>query len=227
MTDLLNNLSTLIETAVYLGPILALLAGILTSFSPCCLSSVPLVIAYVGGTDSKKKALKLSLVFVLGSTIMYTALAIVAVSLNQLVIFGGTWLYYLLSFILIIMVLQMWEVINIIPSTNLMSKVKQRGYKGSFLTGILSGFFAIPCSTPVLIIILTIAGTQGSLLYGIILLLLYSFGNSFLTIAAGTSFGALNEIRKSENYSKIYFFGKIIFGILALLLALYLFYLAI
>jgi len=44
----------------WLAPLLALLAGLLTSFTPCSLSSIPLVIGYVGGIgrrDTKKSLL--------------------------------------------------------------------------------------------------------------------------------------------------------------------------
>ena len=48
----LNTLGTLISESVWLAPLLALLAGVLTSFTPCSLSSIPLVIGYVGGTGT-------------------------------------------------------------------------------------------------------------------------------------------------------------------------------
>ena len=41
----LNTLSTLIAESMWLAPVLALLAGVLTSFTPCSLSSIPLVIS--------------------------------------------------------------------------------------------------------------------------------------------------------------------------------------
>ena len=38
-----------IRNNMWLAPLLALLAGVLTSITPCSLSSVPLIIGYVGG----------------------------------------------------------------------------------------------------------------------------------------------------------------------------------
>ncbi len=52
MTETLENLSQLIQTSGWLAPLLALLAGILTSFTPCSLSSIPLVIGYIGHKTS-------------------------------------------------------------------------------------------------------------------------------------------------------------------------------
>ena len=46
----LAALSESIRAGTALAPLLALLAGVATSVTPCALTSVPLVIAYVGGT---------------------------------------------------------------------------------------------------------------------------------------------------------------------------------
>ena len=50
MNNLLDNLGILIQNNYWLAPILAILAGLLTSFTPCSLSSIPLIIGYVGNT---------------------------------------------------------------------------------------------------------------------------------------------------------------------------------
>ena len=59
MTHCLNTLANLIQQYIWLAPVLALLGGLVTSFTPCSLSSVPMVIAYIGGSaknDTKKSA---------------------------------------------------------------------------------------------------------------------------------------------------------------------------
>ena len=76
----LNGLSLLIAENSWVSPLLALLAGVLTSVTPCALSSVPLVIGYVGGTSGNepKKAFRLSLTFALGMAVTFTALGTAA-----------------------------------------------------------------------------------------------------------------------------------------------------
>ncbi len=229
MNSLLESFSTIIENSYFWAPFIALIAGILTSFSPCSLSGVPLVIGYVGGTDSKdpKIALKLSLVFSVGRAIAYTALGVLAVIFGNFLRFAGNWWYLVLSVILILMVLQLWEVINILPKNNLISKNKKRGYIGAFFAGILAGLFSSPCSTPVLIVLLAIVGTSGNLLFGIVLLLLYAIGHSVLIVMAGTSIGFVNKMNESKKYEKVSNIIKITMGILILLLAFYMFYLGV
>ena len=227
MTSILNSLSNIIESNYWIAPLIALLSGLLTSFSPCSLSSIPLVIAYVGGSDSKepKKALKLSLIFSLGSALTFTTLGVIAVLLGKMIRFTGDWWYILLGILLVLMALQIWEIINIIPSNNLFTKNKKRGYIGAFIMGILSGLFSSPCSTPVLIVLLAIVSAKGSLVYGIILLLLYSIGHSVLAVIAGTSISYVKKIKESKKYKNINDIIKLIFGLLILSLAFYLFYL--
>ena len=75
MTDVLGALSDLMQTNMWLAPLLAFVAGVLTSFMPCSLSAIPLVIGYVGGTGQKstQRAFRLSLTFALGTAITFTA----------------------------------------------------------------------------------------------------------------------------------------------------------
>jgi cytochrome c-type biogenesis protein len=229
MNSLLEGLSNLIQNSLWFAPFVALFAGILTAFSPCSLSGVPLVIGYVGGADSKepKKALKLSLIFALGSALTYTTLGVVAAIFGKFIGFAGNWWFLVLSGILILMVLQLWEIIDILPKNNLLRKNKRRGYIGAFFAGILAGLFCSPCATPVLIVLLAIVSSKGSLLLGVILLLLYSIGHSVLVIAAGTSIGFVNQVNQSKKYKTIGNIVRIIFGLLILVLAFYMFYLGI
>ena len=99
----LTALSELIAGNIWLAPLFALIAGVLTAFTPCSLSSVPLVIGYVGGTAQRetKKAFKLSLVFSLGMAVTFTTLGVLASLLGQLMQGTGTWWYILLGLSLI------------------------------------------------------------------------------------------------------------------------------
>ena len=45
----MQTLGEAIRAHAWAAPLLALLAGLLTAFTPCSLSTVPLVIGYVGG----------------------------------------------------------------------------------------------------------------------------------------------------------------------------------
>lgn len=221
----LEQISAIIRQSMWLAPVLALLAGVLTSFTPCSLSSIPLVIAYVGGVGVEpKKALRLSLVFALGAAITFTALGVIAASIGRLIGSGAKWWYIVLGVLMVLMALQTWGIINLIPSTYLTGKSKRRGYLGALIAGILGGVFSSPCSTPVLIALLAIVGGNGNIFWGMLLLLLYSIGHGALAIFAGTSVGFVQKMSSSDKYGKFSAVLKTALGILILLIGFYMFY---
>lgn len=227
MDGILNGLANLIEQNAYVAPLLALLAGMLTSVTPCSLSGIPLVVGYVGGTgqDEPKRALRLSLTFALGSAITFTALGVIASMAGRLIGTSAKWWYLILGVLMVLMALQTWEVFEIIPSSYLISKNKKRGYLGALIAGILAGIFSSPCSTPVLIALLAIVAGRGSIFWGILLLLLYSVGHGILAVVAGTSVGFVRKIAKSEKYGRTSRVLKIGMGVAILGIGLYMFYL--
>ena len=164
--------------------------------------------------------------FALGMAITFTALGIIASLLGKLMHFTGSWWYIILGILMILMTLQTWEIFNFIPSTYLTSKNKKRGYLGALLAGMLGGVFSSPCSTPVLIVLLGLVASSGNIVWGIILLLLYSVGHSFLVLIAGTSYGFVQKISSSNKYGIISKILKYLMGALLLLIAFYMFYLA-
>ena len=227
INEWLETLSTLIKGNLWLAPILAILAGALTAFTPCSLSSIPLVVAYVGGTANNvtKKSFRLSLIFALGMTVTFTVLGIVASLAGKLIGRAASWWYIILGILMVLMALQTWEVFNFIPSTFLISKNTRRGYIGALIAGILGGIFSSPCATPVLIALLALVASQGKLLWGVLLLLLYSVGHSILVIIAGTSMGFVKKLTSNEKYGRASKIIKIVLGSLIILLAFYMFYL--
>lgn len=226
MTEILENLSKQIIEIGWLAPLLALVAGMLTSITPCSLSSIPLVVGYVGGIGrDTQKAFRLSVTFAAGSAVTFTALGVVASLAGSLIGTSSSWWYIVLGVLMVLMAFQTWGIFEIIPSSYLISKSTKKGYIGAFIAGILGGVFSSPCSTPVLIALLAIVAGKGSLLWGILLLLLYSLGHGILAVIAGTSIGFVKKLSGSEKYGKASTVLNIIMGGLMLLIGFYMFYL--
>ncbi len=228
MEQILESISQLIERSTLIAPLLALLAGVLTSFTPCALSSVPLIVGYVGGSGdtTAKKAFLLSLTFALGSAVTFTVLGSMASSIGRLMGAYQTWWYLILGILMMLMALQTWGLWEIIPSSYLVAKNKKKGYSGAFIAGILGGIFSSPCATPVLIVLLAVVAGSGSFLWGILLLLCYSLGHGVLAVLCGTSIGFVKKLSQSESYGKISEILKIVMGIAMALVGFYMFYLA-
>ncbi len=216
----------MIASSGWLAPLLALVAGILTSLTPCALSGIPLVVGYVGGTGqrSTKRAFLLSIVFAIGAAVTFTVLGVTASLAGRLIGTSTSWWYIALGVLMVVMALQTWGLFEIIPSSYLISKNTKKGFFGAFVAGILAGIFSSPCSTPVLIVLLAIVAGKGSVLWGILLLLLYSIGHGILAVLAGTSIGFVQKLSASKNYSRISNVLKIVMGSLILLLGFYMFY---
>ena len=98
MEGLFNTIGEIIQTQGWLAFPACFLGGIISSASPCVLAMIPLVIGYVGGyaEGSQKKAIQYSLMFTLGLTITFTVLGIIAGALGRLFGDVGSFWYYVL-----------------------------------------------------------------------------------------------------------------------------------
>lgn len=214
---------------VWLAFVIVLVAGIASSFSPCVLSSVPLVVAYVGGYagNDKKKAARYSLAFCLGLTLTFTILGVATALLGKMMAGTGSWWYLVLGVLMAAMGLQLLGVIRILPEYCGVAKGgnDKKGLAGAFLIGMMGGVLCSPCATPVLVAILSFVAVQGNIFLGIGLLGAYSIGHCTLIFLAGTSVGFVQNLAASPATERLGKILKVVLGLLVLALALYMFYL--
>lgn len=228
METLLETFAQNITANIWLAPLLALLAGMLASFMPCSLSAIPLIIAYVGGAAEKngKKAFLYSLMFAAGTAATFVTMAVVAVVAGRMLgTYSRPWLIFL-GILMIAMAFQMWEVVHFVPALNFVSKSKTRGMAGAFVAGVLGGIFSSPCSTPVLIALLSIIAVRENMLRGVVLMLFYALGYSCLALIAGTSVGFVQKLDEDKRYGAFSKIAKAVTGTVILLIGLYMLYLA-
>ena len=155
--EILNNLSEIFMDNYFLTPLIAFLAGVIASFLPCSLTSLPLLVAYISGAD-KKKAIKYSCLFAIGSTLMFVILGniinIIGIKFN----FLNKFIYIIFGVLMIICALYLLGIIKL-PSIKLNKKSYKKSPFSAILMGIISATFSSPCSTPILIAILSISTT--------------------------------------------------------------------
>lgn len=226
MGGLLNNFSNLISNNVYIVLAVSFLAGIVSSFSPCILSTLPLVIGYVGeaGAKDKKTAFKYSLFFSIGVVVTFTTLGVTFSLLGKFMNITGKWWYLVLGAIMLLVGLQL---LGVIGSHHKACKMpnRRKGFWGAFFLGILGGALSSPCSTPVLAAILAFVAQKGNVTLGALMLLLYSIGHSVLIIIVGTSVGVVQQLSMSNKSMEAGRILKIVLGILVIIMGLYLLYL--
>ncbi|MCU0553504.1 MAG: sulfite exporter TauE/SafE family protein [Syntrophales bacterium] len=158
----------------------AYLAGVLVSFTPCVYPVIPITAAVIGaqGGISAGRGLVLSLSFVLGLAVTYTAVGIFAALTGTL--FGSIQSSPLtqgaLGILFLLMGLAMLEVFHLSLERFMprpLAMTGRKGIAGSFAVGLTSGFLLGPCTAPVLAVslgvgtLLVLVGTFAGLLAGL------------------------------------------------------------
>jgi cytochrome c-type biogenesis protein len=195
--------------------------GLVTSFSPCILSMMPVMVGYIGGYGdiSKTKGFSLATTFVLGLATTFAILGLAAALFGK--VFGqiGIGWYYILAAAAIIMGLQLLGVFSFnLPGLKQMP-IRLSGYPGAYLMGLFFGLVASPCATPVLAVIMTYVAVQGDLVYGSLMLFTYGIGHGLPLIVAGTFTALLKKLPKVQCYTQHI---NYLSGVILILLGLYL-----
>ncbi len=222
MEELYHSARIAIENATLLAFPLVFLAGVATSFTPCVYPMIPVTIGYIGAKSagSKSKGFVLSLCYVLGMAVTYSALGASAAVSHKL--FGAAstspLMYFIFGNVCVLLGLNMLDVFQIpIPQFLAYRKTsRSAGYLGAFFVGVASGTVAAPCTAPVLLTLLALVAKKGSLIYGISLLFTFSIGLGFLLILVGTSASFLTSLPKSgawtERIKKALGYGMLALG---------------
>lgn len=224
---ILENLGNLITQNSWLGLIIAFVAGLLTFFTPCGLSTVPMVIAYVGGTSStRKKAFMYSVFVALGQVVVLTIYGVVLAFIGE-VFPGGIWTVIfniVMGILMVVMAYEMWGLTNFFGKTcGANIRTTKKGILGAFLVGLTGVVFSTPCSTPVLVAITGVALTSSTgWINTVLLMLCYSVGFSLLGVVCGTSIGFVRQLQTSPKFEKAAEIIKIVLGCLIFIFGMYL-----
>jgi cytochrome c biogenesis protein CcdA len=201
-------------------PIAAFFAGLVSVLSPCILPVIPAVLAY--STEEGKFR---PLAIVSGLSLSFTSMGIITS------IFGATlkaYLDYLNIFaeiLLITMAIALLfdlNIFNFFGNFSSLANSKREGLFGGLLLGLSLGIVWIPCVGSVLGSILTTVAVSGKVVYGALMLSIYSVGFSIpmLLVAYSASFSS----SKIQNISRCGFPLKKIAGLIILGVGFYMVY---
>ncbi len=224
MEGLLSQFGSLIETAPALAFGAAFLGGLLTASNPCVLVSIPLVLAYVGGSEqasSLRRSMLYALSMVSGLALTFTALGLAAALLGRLFGVQGRFWPYLIGGVCLVMGLHMLGWLPLRLGLALPLRPRGRGALGAFLLGLLFGLVSTPCAVPILAVLLAFIAAKGSVLYGGGLLLTYALGHCMLVLLAGVSMGAVRGLLASRRWAGANLWLRRGAGALILVLGLY------
>jgi len=189
-TDL--GLGTLLAEGSVLAYLVAFGGGVLTSLTPCVYPLIPITVSIFGAREasSRRHAVALSGLYVLGIAIMYSALGVGAaltgkafgsVMQNPLVI-GAV------ALVFATMAASMFGAFELQLPPSLQAKLQGvggAGYLGALGMGLVSGIIAAPCTGPVLAAALAFVATKGSVAFGMGIMFAYAMGLGLLFFLIG------------------------------------------
>jgi len=226
--DFLSNIPDYLNNAPALAYLTVLLAGIVTSFTPCVYPIIPLTLGYIGAqaAGSKLRGLSLSLLYTVGMAITYAILGAIAALTGSLfgTIGASPWTYLIVGMIVLLMGQSMLDVFTI-ETPRFLSKLQTANVGGGWakpiLAGMVFGLIVGPCTAPVLAVVLTYVGTKQNIIYGMSLLFTFGLGLGAIIILTGTFAGLLANLPRSGEWTvKI----KRGFGWVMVLASVFLFY---
>ncbi len=199
--------------------LVAFLAGLFSFISPCVFPLIPSYLSYISGLSmdelmhetpkAKFAAVKHSLMFILGFTVIFVLLGVFSSAVGFLL--HSIWLMRIAGIFIIVMGLFILGAFNKVKFLSFMNadaniniKNKPLGLIGSALVGIVFAAAWTPCIGPILASILFIASTMHNTTVGAELLFVYAMGLAVPFFISSVSLNLfLSAFKKIRPFVKI------------------------
>ena len=203
--------------------------GLLLAFTPCVFPMVPILsglIAGQGANLTRRRAILLSMIYVLAMAATYTVAGVLAALLGQNIQawFQNPWVIGLFSGMFVLLALSMFGLYDLQLPAYLQHRLaelsnRQRGgqFAGVAIMGFLSALIVGPCVAPPLIGALTFIAVTGDLVLGAAALFALSLGMGVPLLIIGASTG--HWLPRAGHWMERI---KTVFGVLLLMVALWL-----
>lgn len=157
--------------------LITFLEGFISFISPCMLPLLPIYISYfAGGADKKHRVFARALSFVVGFTVVFSLLGLFAGTLGAFLREYRTAVNIIGGIIVIIFGLSYMEFIKLPFLRGMQSGRTADTVISAFLFGVIYSVSLTPCIGAFLGSALTLAGTSGTAVKGVLLLVTYSLG---------------------------------------------------
>ncbi|WP_368642678.1 protein-disulfide reductase DsbD [Castellaniella ginsengisoli] len=181
---------------------LSLLLGALLSLTPCVLPMVPILLAVISGSGAvgRARGLGLAALYVLGMSLVYTALGVAAGLLGAGLAawLQSPWVLGTFAVLLALFALAMLDVFTLQAPVGLQSAMQARLQRlpggragGVFAMGALSALIVGPCVAAPLAGVLLFISQTGDVVVGGAALFALAWGEGLLLLAVGAGAGAL------------------------------------
>lgn len=157
--------------------VITFLEGFISFISPCMLPMLPLYISYfAGGADKKHKVFLRAFSFILGFTVVFSLLGLFAGTLGAFLKEYKTVVNIVGGLLIVVFGLSYLEVIKLPFFKGMQSGRTANTVVSAFLFGIIYSVSLTPCIGAFLGSALALAGTSGTAVKGVLLLVTYSLG---------------------------------------------------
>jgi thiol:disulfide interchange protein DsbD len=222
-----DEFSKALSEGMFSAILFMLIAGFLTSLTPCIYPMIPITLAILGARtkgQSKVKSFALSFIYVLGIATTYSILGVIAALSGELFgsMLANVWVVSVLGLLFIAMGLSMYGLYEIQPPAFVRDKLGQgaggKGIIASYVTGLAAGIVASPCVGPVLVSVLAHIATTQNVWLGLVLLFSFAMGMGVLFIVLGTSSNLISKVPKAGPWMEVV---KFVFGTTMVAMAIY------
>lgn len=213
MEDLLSNYSNFLENntgSFFVIITLGFFGGLLSSLLPCVLSLLPINLAYIGTLhiECKKEAFTKAAAFVCGVALVMALLGVFGSFAFSVFSEHRSLINLCVGILILLMALNLMGLLKL-PLPNLIKSIPD---SHPFIIGLLFALVSSPCSSPVLISVISIAANLGSVLKSLILMFFYSLGYTAIIFFASLSTGLIKQLAwfKSHNEKVTHFSAAIL-----------------
>ena len=231
MEHLFATLTDAVQGSVLVAIVGAFIWGILSIvLSPCDLSSIPLVVAFIGeqGDRSSRRAFHLSTIFSVGILVTIAVIGAITASLGRMMGDLGQYANYGVAAVFFLLGLHFLGVIPLPWSGAGPHGSARKGLLGAFILGLIFGIGVGPCTfaymAPMLGVTFKVAAQ--SWMYGGVLLLIYGVGHCSVIVGVGTSAELVQRYLNWTENSRGTAILRQACGVLVLLGGIYLIYTA-
>ncbi len=177
--------------------------GLLLAFTPCCLPMVPILSGIIVGQGrdvTTARAFALSLTYVLGMALTYTAAGALFAAAGQQIqaALQQTWIIVSVAALFVALALSMFGLYELQVPAALMNRInaasgrqKSGTFIGTAVMGALSALVVTTCVAPPLVAALTVIAQTGDMARGALTLFALSIGMGLPLLVVGTSAGRL------------------------------------
>jgi cytochrome c-type biogenesis protein len=194
-----------VENAGYAAAAMAFLAGLVFSFNPVALASIPVSLAYVTRGRDRNQALLFGSMFVVAIIVTHVALGLIAgLGGGWVSSLLGRWWGLILGPLLIVLDL-MWAGWLRIPLPTIGFRASRpTAAWGAFLLGIPFAVAVCPVCTPALVVLLGVTAGIGSAALGAVLLLAFALGRAVPVAMGAVAVSWLENLQGVAQYRHVF-----------------------